>query len=226
MEFTPERTGEQKMAVANRILDSLPKQTDKRVDAIVEEFRKLNHTLDECETWCLLMRDLVTIGKPAVLPVCKEFEATDQPRMMQRLAFALGAIGDPRAMPTLIRVLPKTLQPPVASRRLLVADIDLAAFMRQHGGDPGNEGQRFGFRRPFHATHQTLAKLTRRNVEVSKLFDRSKAIDLRRLARQERIYHQAASEWAEWWEAGDRPVRRDEHRQTGCKERAAQRSQS
>ncbi len=88
------------------ILRSLPKETDRRVEAIIDEFRKLNHTVDECEIGCLLMLELVTIGKPPVLPLCREFESTSEQRMMRRLAFALRAIGDPRAVPTLIRVLP------------------------------------------------------------------------------------------------------------------------
>ena len=201
IEFTPERTAEQKMEVANRILDSLPKETDKRVDAIIEEFRKLNHTVDECEIWCLLMRELVTIGKPAVLPLCKEFEATDQQRMMRRLAFALRAIGDPRAVPTLIRVLPKTLQPPMSDFGLIVADNELAVFMRKHidGGRRG--GQYFSFRRPVRETHYALTRLTKRNVDVSELSGMSKAKDPRRLAQQEQAYHKAASEWAAWWGA-------------------------
>jgi hypothetical protein len=99
IDYTPERTPAELMANANAILDGLPKETNKRLDAIIGEFRKLNHTVDECEIWCLLMRELVTIGKPAVIPLCREFEATDEPRMMRRLAFALRAIGDPRAVP-------------------------------------------------------------------------------------------------------------------------------
>lgn len=202
MEFTPERTPEQKMEVANRILESLPEETDKRVEAIIEEFRKLNHTVDECEIWCLLMQELVSIGKPAVLPLCREFEATDQERMMRRLAFALRAIGDPRAVPTLIRVLPKMLQPPMSDYGLIVANNELAAFMRKHGMDSGRDrGQYFSFSRPVRETHGALNKLTKRAVDGSELFGMSRASDLRALARQEKYYHDTATEWARWWEA-------------------------
>lgn len=201
MEFTPERTAEQKMARAYRILSSLPKDTDKRVEAIINEFRKLNHTVDETEIWCVLMRELVTIGKPAVLPLCKEFETTNRSAMMRRLAFALRAIGDPRAVPTLIRVLPKTLQPPMSDFGLIVADNELAAFMRSHSWSDRRGGQYFSLRRPVRETHRALIKLTKRNVGVGQLSGMHRAKDLRSLARQEQAYHKAATEWAAWWEA-------------------------
>jgi hypothetical protein len=148
------------------------------------------------------MRDLVTIGKPAVLPLCREFELTDQQRMMRRLAFALRAIGDPRAVPTLIRVLPKTLQPPQSDYGLIVEDDGLVAFMRKHGVPGGREhGRYFSFRRPVRETYHALTHLTNRNLDGRRLCDMHRAVDRRRLARQERLYHAAAREWADWWEA-------------------------
>ena len=60
--YTPELTPAEKMVRAHQVLSSLPEQTDDRVSAIIEEFRKLNHTVDECEIWCSLMRELVEIG--------------------------------------------------------------------------------------------------------------------------------------------------------------------
>lgn len=200
MEFTPPLTPEQKMEIAYRVFNALPEETDKRVEAIIEEFRKLNHTVDECETWCLLMRELVAIGKPAVLPLCREFEATNEQRMMRRLAFALRAIGDPRAVPILIRVLPKTLQPPMSDYGLIVADPELAAFMREHA-DGKDRGQYFSFGRPVRETHYALTELTKRKVDVRELSSMHKSKDLRSLARQEQFYHETATEWANWWEA-------------------------
>ena len=71
--FTPKPMPAEKMAEAKKVLNALPKETDARVAGIIEEFRKLNHTVDECETWCLLMKELVEIGAPAVPAICKEF---------------------------------------------------------------------------------------------------------------------------------------------------------
>ena len=75
------------------------------------EFRKLNHTVDETELWCTLMRELVAVGRDAVPQLCAELDRTTENRMLRRLGFALRAIGDPRAVPALIRAIPRTLLP-------------------------------------------------------------------------------------------------------------------
>ena len=193
---TPQPTTAEKMAKAQKIFNALPKETDARVAGIIEEFRKLNHTVDECETWCLLMKELVEIGAPAVPAICKEFEATDQQRMMRRLAFALRAIGDPKAVPTLIRVLPKTLQPPLSDYGLNVESVDLDRFMRTHSGERGI----FSFGRPVRELTFALEKLTghKRAYDYVTV---SKSKDLRALAKQEKLYYDTARGWADWWEA-------------------------
>ena len=193
---TPQPTTAEKMAKAQKIFNALPKETDARVAGIIEEFRKLNHTVHECETWCLLMKELVEIGDPAVPAICKEFEATDQQRMMRRLAFALRAIGDPKAVPTLIRVLPKTLQPPSSDYGLNVESVDLDRFMRTHSGEGGG----FSFGRPVRELTFALEKLTghKRAYDYMTV---SKSKDLRALAKQEKLYYDTARGWADWWEA-------------------------
>ena len=193
---TPQPTTAEKMAKAQKIFNALPKETDARVAGIIEEFRKLNHTVYECETWCLLMKELVEIGDPAVPAICKEFEATDQQRMMRRLAFALRAIGDPKAVPTLIRVLPKTLQPPSSDYGLNVESVDLDRFMRTHSGERGS----FIFGRPVRELTFALEKLTghKRAYDYVSV---SKSKDLRALAKQEKLYYDTARGWADWWEA-------------------------
>jgi len=200
IDHTPEETLTEKMAKALKILESLPKETDRRVEAIIDEFRKLNHTVGECEIWCLLMQELITIGKPAVLPLCREFESTSEQRMMRRLAFALRAIGDPRAVPTLIRVLPKTLQPPMSDYGLIVVDADLTSLMRLHSIDFSGQSMYFDFGRPVRETVAALNKLTGRSFNGSELASFTRRKDLRSLARQEKFYYDAAHEWADWWE--------------------------
>lgn len=198
--FTPELTPAEKMAIAQKVLDALPKETDARVAGIIAEFRKLNHTVDECEVWCLLMKELVDIGDPAVPALCKEFEATGEQRMMRRLAFALRAIGDPRAVPTLIRVLPKTLQPSMSDYGLIVEDAELAKFMRTHQKEGGRGGKYFSFGRPVRELNSALEKLTshKRDDDYMSV---SRSKDLRALAKQEKLYYKTARGWADWWEA-------------------------
>lgn len=199
--YTPESTPAEKKANAQQVLDALPSETDARVAGIIDEFRKLNHTVDECEVWCLLMRELVNIGEPAVPPLCAELEATSEQRMMRRIAFALRAIGDRRAVPALIRVLPKTLQPPMSDYGLIVENGELAAFMRKHqirrGRDRGNY---FSFGRPVREVTSALETLTGHKV-ADDFVSISKSKDRRALAKQEKLYYEAAEDWAAWYES-------------------------
>ena len=154
LNVTPSPTAAEKLAIAEKALEVIPIDADKRVAAIIEEFRRLNHTVDETETWCSLIRELTIIGSDAVPALFKEFETTDDSFMMRRLAFSLRAIGDPRAVPTLIRVLPKTLLPSSSDYGLRVEDETLAAFMRKHSiSRRAVIGAHFHFGRAVPETH-------------------------------------------------------------------------
>ncbi len=197
--FQPPRSPEQKMEKARPVLDKLSEEQDERIEGIIAEFRKLNDTVDECETWCLLMQTIVQIGKPAVPALCKELESTESPGMMRRIAFALRAIGDPRAVPTLIRVLPKTLLPPLNDYGLFVDDPELMKFM-QANDLREDQDKYFGFGRPVREVYGALNKLTNRKQNELPLSSMSRQKDLQSLARQEKIYDAAARAWVTWWE--------------------------
>ena len=148
MLITPEATPEEKMQAARKILAQLPADREQRVAGIIDEFRKLNHTVDETEVWCLLMRELVTIGGDAVPQLCEELDQTDEQR--HHPPPRVRAAGDQRLplVPVLIRSIPKTLQPPMSDYGLTVADADLMAFMQQHQLEHAGRGQYFNFGRP------------------------------------------------------------------------------
>src|SRR5580704_10340990 len=55
------------------------------------------------EEWTGAMRELVRIGSPAVPELVAELDRTERPVTLRGLAFTLRAIGDPRAVPSLIR---------------------------------------------------------------------------------------------------------------------------
>ena len=201
MLYEPPRTPEQKMAKAKEALDKLPADVDGRVSSIIAQFRELNNTVDECEIWCSLMKELVRIGKPAVPALCKELEATDSATMIRRLAFALRAIGDPQAVPALIRTIPKTLQPSMSDYGLVVEDPDLMTFMQTHDLDEKGRSAYFDLGRPMREVYGALNKLTKRTQDVNPLSSISRSPDQRALARQEKIYYDVAREWSDWWES-------------------------
>jgi beta-lactamase regulating signal transducer with metallopeptidase domain/5-hydroxyisourate hydrolase-like protein (transthyretin family) len=132
MLITPPVPPDEKLKAAQKLVEALPKKPTDRTAQIILEFRKLNHTVDETELWCLLMRELVAIGREAVPQLSAELDATTENRMLRRLGFALRAIGDPRAEPALVRAIPKTLVPPSSDYGLIVADRELTDFMQTH----------------------------------------------------------------------------------------------
>lgn len=200
MLITPEATGAEKMEAARAVVASLSKKPAERTEQIIAQFRKLGHTVDETELWCSLMRELVAVGHDAVPPLCAELDRTTVDRAIRRLAFALRAIGDPRAVPALIRAIPRTHLPSSSDYGLLVADQALTEFMQAHDLDEGRGGTYFGFGRPVREVFGTLHLLTGQNFDDDELYHISRAEDPRRQALQRRLYQRNARRWQTWWE--------------------------
>ena len=210
MLITPEVPPEEKLKAARKLALALSKKPSERTAQILLEFRKLNHTVDETELWCLLMRELVTIGREAVPQLCDELDRTAEDRALRRLAFALRAIGDPRAVPALIRAIPRTLLPSSSDYGLLVSDKELTAFMQTHDLRKGKGGMYFDLGRPVREIIGTLQSLTGQTFDDADLFSMSLSEDPRRQVLQRRIYGRQAQRWQAWWEMNWRTFTTDD----------------
>jgi beta-lactamase regulating signal transducer with metallopeptidase domain/5-hydroxyisourate hydrolase-like protein (transthyretin family) len=200
MLITPEVPPEEKLKAARKLVENLSKQPSDRTAQILLEFRKLNHTVDETELWCLLMRELVAVGRDAVPQLCAELDRTTENKMLRRLGFALRAIGDPRAVPALIRALPRTLLPSSSDYGLLVGDKDLMEFMQKYDLAKAKGGMYFDLGRPVREIVGALHGLTKQDFADAELFSMSLSEDPRRQALQRRIYVRQAQRWQAWWE--------------------------
>jgi hypothetical protein len=201
MLVTPEIPMAEKLNAARRVVESLGKEPTERTARILIEFRKLNHTVDETELWCTLMRELVAVGSDAVPQLCAELDRTSEDRMLRRLGFALRAIGDPRAVPALIRAIPKVLVSASSDYGLIAPDGALAEFMQTHDLREGQGGQYFDFGRPVREIFGALHKLTGQSFDDSELFGLHRSNDPRRQWYQRRLLTQRAQRWQAWWEA-------------------------
>ncbi|MDO8945071.1 MAG: hypothetical protein Q7U75_17955, partial [Desulfobacterales bacterium] len=201
MIITPPIPPSDKLKAAKELIAALPKPPVERTAAIIVEFRRLKHTVDETELWCSLMRDLVAIGRDAVPPLCAELDQTNDDRTLRRLGFALRALGDPRAVPALIRALPRTLLPSSSDYGLIVEDPDLMTFMQRHDLDEGKPGSHFGLGRPPREIVGALHKLTGQNLGDIEIFSIMLSEDPRRQVLQRRLYVRQARRWQEWWDA-------------------------
>ncbi len=192
---------EEKLKAARKLVEELSEKPTDRTAQILLEFRKLNHTVDETELWCSLMRELVAVGTDAVPQLCAELDRTTESGMLRRLGFALRAIGDPRAVPALIRSIPKTLLPSGSDFGLIVGDKELTEFMQTHDLDKRKGGTYFSFGRPVREIFAALHKLTGQDLADAEVFYMSLSEDPRRQVLQRRIYQKQAQRWQTWWEA-------------------------
>jgi beta-lactamase regulating signal transducer with metallopeptidase domain/5-hydroxyisourate hydrolase-like protein (transthyretin family) len=200
MLITPPVPPEEKPKAARKLVEALSKQPSDRTAQILFEFRKLNHTVDEEELWCLLMRELVAIGRDAVPQLCAELDRTTENVTLRRLGFALRAIGDARAVPALIRAFPRTLLPSSSDYGLIVSDKELTNFMQTHDLKKGKGGTYFDLGRPVREIIGALHGLTGQNLDDAELFSMDLSEDPRRQVLQRRIFGRQAQRWQAWWE--------------------------
>jgi hypothetical protein len=200
MLITPEVPPEERLKAARKLVATLSAKPSDRTAQILVEFRKLNQTVDETELWCLLMRELVAVGRDAVPQLCAELDRTTEDRMLRRLGFALRAIGDARAVPALIRAIPQTLLPSSSDYGLIVSDKELTDFMQTHDLDQGKGGTYFDLGRPVREIIGALHGLTGQDFDDADLFSMNLSEDPRRQVLQRRIYERQAQRWQAWWE--------------------------
>jgi beta-lactamase regulating signal transducer with metallopeptidase domain len=146
------------------------------------------------------MRSLAEIGRPAVPYLIDELDRTKDGLTLCSLAFSLRAIGDPRAVPALIRAIPRTLVESAGDNGVFVADRKLYAFLRQHDLDLPDDGRTVAFGTPYHEVLGTLHVLTGHRFSLE---EEMHFIDLQgspaQLWLRRGLFHELAALWAVWW---------------------------
>ena len=153
------------------------------------------------DPWLQTLKQLVDLDQAAVAELCAELDATESDMMMRCMGFVLRAIGDPRAAPSLIRAIPKTLLKPGSDMGLQAEDKTLIAFAQQHDLQEQNfaEGG-YGFARPVREILRALQVITGHKENDEQLFN----IFLQGTERQKLIkrtlFQRHARKWADWWQ--------------------------
>jgi hypothetical protein len=149
--------------------------------------------------WATAARDLVRIGKPAVPYLIEELDRTTENPPLRSLGFTLRAIGDPRAVPALIRAIPRTLVVSGSDFGLRMDDPDLLAFLQKHDLHDGADGRQFTFGMPYREITGALHALTGQRFNEDELH----FINLEGTPKQRWLklwlFHQLAARWAVWW---------------------------
>ena len=79
------------------------------------------------DPWLRTLKEITDLGPSAVPELIEELDATSDDMMMRGMAFTLRALGDKRAVPALIRAIPKTLVRPGSDMGLQAEDDELRA---------------------------------------------------------------------------------------------------
>lgn len=186
----------------------------------VQRIRELIYVLryhrvfERYEQWAAVIRELVEIGPPAVPELIGELDSTDRDATLRGLAFTLRAIGDRRAVPALIRNIPKALRPPGSDCGMGVSDAALQQFMMSHdihsvylARHPEQQrepGDTFSYGRPVNEILYALEKLTgHREPDEEK--DPLRGVFLRGTPEQQDQQRQQFADrqraWQTWWDA-------------------------
>ena len=152
--------------------------------------------------WAAAVRELIEIGKPAVPKLIEELDRTERNASLRALGFVLRGIDDPRAVPALIRAIPRTLQPASSDCGLLIRDdLELAKFMAKHDNEAG-EGSgngRFSYGVPMREVMPALEKLAGHEIPRNDI----RFVSLEGGPKQRRakraMFLKLARRWADWW---------------------------
>jgi RNA polymerase sigma factor (sigma-70 family) len=156
------------------------------------------------EEWARTIRELATIGKDAVPELAAELDRTDRDATLRSLAFTLRAIGDPRAVPALIRAIPKALRPPGSDCGVPISDPDLRAFMRANQNSKDDRDQHVACGRPVNEIFSALERITGHR-EPPDVGDRDplRHVFLGETAEQQApqraLFEQRRKHWEAWW---------------------------
>jgi hypothetical protein len=174
-----------------------------RISVLIEALRDTK--IDQTNEWGYAVRELTGIGKPAVPALIKELDSTTENMPMRALGFTLRAIGDPRAVPALIRAIPRTLFPPRSDYGATCEDPELLKFLQKHdlkeGKRPKAFESQFTFGRPFREVTGTLKSITGQQFNEMELNFVHLGGGAKQRQTQSYYFHKLAERWALWWEA-------------------------
>ena len=174
---------------------------EERIDAGLAILREYKITKYE-PVWAAAVRELIEIGKPAVPKLTEELDRTERGDTLRALGFVLRGIGDPRAVPSLIRAIPRTLRSGEGDYGMTVRDDpELTRFMVEHDNDPedrSGDGM-FSWGVPMREILPALEKLTGDEVPREDLVFVSLEGNARQRQMKRALFLKLARRWADWW---------------------------
>ncbi len=195
----------------NQLINSRP------INSVADAIKVLTEgpDVEPTKVWARAIKYLADHREEAFPADVAALDAEQRDHPISKLAFALRAMGDRRAVPALIRALPKTLLPSRSDYGLLLdgqgSDHDeLLRFVGAHDiNDKSDDGEYFSYGRAFREVALTLQKLTGQDFSEMELNWVRQAESPAQLALQQEQFDRVARRWAEWWEANWRTMTDD-----------------
>lgn len=119
---------------------------------------------ERCNEWGAAIRELVTIGKPALPELLLDLKNTDRNATMRALLFAVRAIDDPTTLSVVVEAIPKAealSRLPSSDCGLVFLDAEIYKFMKSHERNPRKDYS-VAYGRPINEILATLHTLSRR----------------------------------------------------------------
>ncbi|MCC9606307.1 M56 family metallopeptidase [Blastopirellula sp. JC732] len=162
------------------------------------------------DVWAETLKAIIELGPEATPELIAELDATQDDMTLRCLGFTMRGIGDKRAVPALIRAIPKLQQHSASDMGLRAKDADLQAFMRKHDLDKDDQRASYGFGRPVREIYGALEELTGQQFGETELFLLAQAPTPHQQALQRRLFAANAQKWVAWWEANGKRLVDDE----------------
>lgn len=175
------------------------------INSVADAIRILTEgpKVEPTEIWARAIKHLADHPEQSLPALIEALDGEDRDHPISKLAFALRALGDARAVPALIRAFPRTLKPGRSDYGLILGgDKALCEFMQQHDGNgkPRPASDHFDYGRAFREVVFSLRRLTGKQFNEMEL----NWISLKGTAQQQRIarsqFQRVAQKWAVWWE--------------------------
>jgi RNA polymerase sigma factor (sigma-70 family) len=186
-------------APASKADQPAAKRQETAVGRLLDRLDELRTHLGQ-DDWATVLRELIQLGPKAVPELIAEIDATNDEWMLRCLAFVVRGIGDRRAVPALIRALPKTCVRPGSDMGYIANDPELLAYMQKHDMEGRIGGTHYSFGRAVNEFRVTLQKLTGVKHGENEIVNVFLEGTPRQQFLQRSLYQRCAERWARWWE--------------------------
>jgi len=171
----------------------------RKILADLDDLQKNNRSFQLEWEWKLI--EAIELGPPAVPELIRQLDATpaDDRRRLRNIPFILRGIGDRRAIPALIRAIPKCYGKDGSDVGARCEDPELLKLLQKYDNSDRDDELRYSYGRPINEVFPTLKKWTGNEfgwLELAHIHDGG---SLRQKQLKRKLFETEARRWEKWW---------------------------